>query len=1191
MNQESIFAAALEKGDPAERAAFLDEACAGDPGLRRRVEALLQSHDEAGSFLEQPALAQPAGTAKEEEGDAGATRTGVPGGGGDELALDFLSPPQRPGGLGRLGHYEILEVVGRGGMGVVLKAFDEALQRVVAIKVMAPQLAATASARKRFTREAQAAAAVRDEHVVDIHAVEEVDGLPYLVMEYIDGVSLQERLDRDGPLELKEVLRIGMQTAAGLAAAHAQGLIHRDVKPANILLENGVQRVKITDFGLARAVDDASLTQSGVIAGTPQYMAPEQARGEVVDPRADLFSLGSVLYAMCTGRPPFRARSVMAVLKRVCEDTPRPPREINPDVPDWLCAIIGKAHAKDPTQRFQSAQEVADLLGQHLLHLQQPGAAPLPPPVERPAPPRTKERSRALPWVLLAAGVAGLGCCALSVPVLLTFGWVTTWSEESRPPSPVSVEAAAPGGEGAVLRPGPPVPDAVLEPGQGVPAVRARATLAGHVLTAPTVAFSPDGKTLATADRAGKVYIWDAATGEKLASFQAHGGTIWSLAYSPDGKLLASASWDHTAKVWDAATRELRTTLQGHTDRLWWVGFAPDGKTLATASEDTTARIWDATQGNEQRLLEHGAPVYCAVFRPDGKLLATSTASGLIRLWDTPTWQCRTRLEGHASGVRLAFSPDGQTLASGSQDWTVGLWDVSKGRKVASLTGFQEPLEGVAFSPDGKLLATAGGNWRDLKVPGEVTIWDVAARRRLARVVGHASCVHAVALSPDGKTLASASDDRTVKLWDLSRFTPSGAGAAKPAVAQPFVHLARGDKAERTFATLAEAAAAAADGDTIEVRGDGPFASQPIHVAAGKALTIRAGEGFRPVINLQPKESNAEDPLVEKDAPLVLEGLTLQRLPPWQGGRGHPERNALLLAWKVPIRVANCRFLTKAPCVGIWASESPVCDLRNCEFGGPDLHAAVDWTSPPGGILSLENCLLLAGPHGLVIHQKSADGKGRSVRLTHNTLSAYVLLEYWLWAPVQDALAHAKDESGRSLRIEANANLFDTPGHVLDFKQIDQPKPLAAQEAETALPRLVSWRERRNIYPARPHRLLLLSSAGSGEVLRSPASPSGVATTAEWGRYWGEEQNDAAHGIVRYQGGDVRARATSNPEQIRATDFRLENPTAGKGEGEGGRDLGADVDLVGPGAAYGRWKQTPEYRQWLKDAGEGEGGS
>src|SRR5262249_4625282 len=212
--------------------------------------------------------------------------------------LSFLSPAGEPGSLGRLDHYEVLEVVGKGGTGVVLRARDIKLMRVVALKVLAAPLAASGTARQRFAREARAAAAVRDDHVVAIHAVEDDGPVPYLVMEFIDGRNLEGLLRRTGPLEVKEVLRIGMQVAKGLAAAHHQGLIHRDIKPANILLENGVQRVKLTDFGLARAVDDASLTQSGIIAGTPDYMSPEQANGDPVDYRSDLFSLGSVLYAL-----------------------------------------------------------------------------------------------------------------------------------------------------------------------------------------------------------------------------------------------------------------------------------------------------------------------------------------------------------------------------------------------------------------------------------------------------------------------------------------------------------------------------------------------------------------------------------------------------------------------------------------------------------------------------------------------------------------------------------------------------------------------------------------------------------------------------------------------------------------------------------------------------------------------------
>jgi serine/threonine-protein kinase len=337
-----------------------------------------------------------------------------------EVPLDFLGPPGRPGRLGRLGRYEVVEVVGRGGMGVVLKALDPALNRFVAIKVLAPQWAGSGAARERFAREARAAAAVRHENVVAIHGVDEVRGLPYLVMEYVHGTSLQQRLDRTGPLAVKEVLRIGTQAAAGLAAAHAQGIVHRDVKPANILLENGVERVKLTDFGLARAADDASLTQSGVIAGTPLYMAPEQARGEPVDPRADLFSLGSVLYLLCTGRPAFRAGGTLAVLKRVCEDAPRPIREVNPDVPAWLAEIVAVLHAKGPADRFQSAEELRQLLADHLAHLQHPGRVPAPPGRRRPA--RRAGRRRAVALVALGVLlVAGLVVAAVAGPAVLAW--------------------------------------------------------------------------------------------------------------------------------------------------------------------------------------------------------------------------------------------------------------------------------------------------------------------------------------------------------------------------------------------------------------------------------------------------------------------------------------------------------------------------------------------------------------------------------------------------------------------------------------------------------------------------------------------------------------------------------------------------------------------------------------------------
>lgn len=263
-------------------------------------------------------------------------------------------------------------------MGVVFKAFDTELNRPVAIKVLAPFVAGSGAARQRFAREARAAAAVVHEHVVAIHNVETDEESPFLVMPFVAGDSLQARLDREGALDVCEVLRIGMQTAAGLAAAHAQGLVHRDVKPSNILLEEGVERTLLTDFGLARANDDASLTHTGYHPGTPQYMSPEQARGDAVDARSDLFSLGSVLYTMCTGRPPFRAETAFGILRRITDTEPRPLREINPTIPIWLEGIVQKLQAKSLADRFQTASDVAELLEECLAHVQQPTTVQLP---------------------------------------------------------------------------------------------------------------------------------------------------------------------------------------------------------------------------------------------------------------------------------------------------------------------------------------------------------------------------------------------------------------------------------------------------------------------------------------------------------------------------------------------------------------------------------------------------------------------------------------------------------------------------------------------------------------------------------------------------------------------------------------------------------------------------------------------
>ncbi|MCA9183528.1 MAG: serine/threonine protein kinase, partial [Planctomycetales bacterium] len=317
----------------------------------------------------------------------------------------WLDPTDDPFMMGRFAGYEIVGIIGHGGMGIVLKGLERSLNRYVAIKILAPRLATNATARLRFAREARAAAAVLHENVVAIHRVAEAHGLPFLVMPYFVGESLQQRIDRAGPLSLQSSLRIGVQIAHGLAAAHAQGLVHRDIKPANIMLEPGVERVQITDFGLARAVDDAALTMTGIIAGTPQYMSPEQASGAAVDARSDIFSLGCLLFACLTGSSPYRAKTSGETLLKLRQGRQTSLREVEPSLPAWVADLLAGFLRTTPANRFQTASQVAAILEQCVLHVQSPNNQL----------PKTLSKSRWLTgWIVVALVGAATGLILLS---------------------------------------------------------------------------------------------------------------------------------------------------------------------------------------------------------------------------------------------------------------------------------------------------------------------------------------------------------------------------------------------------------------------------------------------------------------------------------------------------------------------------------------------------------------------------------------------------------------------------------------------------------------------------------------------------------------------------------------------------------------------------------------------------------
>lgn len=321
----------------ADRRAFLTVACDGDPELRREVDRLLAAYE----WMDEPV-----------------TRLS---GHDDEPGF---APPTAEGDVGRLGKYRVMKALGRGGMGLVYLAFDERLERQVALKVMLPHVAADASAKARFLREARAAARISSDHVVQIFEADEIDGVPFIAQQYLQGCPLHQHLQEGGPPSVRQVVRVARETAVGLAAAHALGLVHRDIKPANIWLEGG-GRVKILDFGLAKPVEvvgDDHITPTGAVLGTPAYMAPEQGMGKSVDGRADLFSLGCVLYQLVTGRVPFARTTLMGTLTAVATEEPTAVRELNPRVPPDLATLVHRLMAKEADDRPASATEVADEL-------------------------------------------------------------------------------------------------------------------------------------------------------------------------------------------------------------------------------------------------------------------------------------------------------------------------------------------------------------------------------------------------------------------------------------------------------------------------------------------------------------------------------------------------------------------------------------------------------------------------------------------------------------------------------------------------------------------------------------------------------------------------------------------------------------------------------------------------------------
>jgi WD40 repeat protein len=574
------------------------------------------------------------------------------------------------------------------------------------------------------------------------------------------------------------VAHLGVQAAEALEHAHAEGVIHRDVKPANLLVD-AKGKLWVTDFGLAQFQSQASLTLTGDLVGTVRYMSPEQALGKrsVVDQRTDVYSLGVTLYELLTLEPAFAGGDRQELLRQIALEEPRSPRRITKAVPAELETIVLKAMAKAPEERYATAQELADDLKRFL--------------EDKPIRARRPSlRQRAVKWArrhktVVRAAIVVLVLAVVALAVIAALIWRSLERErqalerERQDSYFQRITLAEREWEANNLSRMEQLLKDCPEDLRGwewyylkrlrhksLPPLR-------HDGAVHSVAFSPNGDCFASSDQEGFVKVWDAQTGQQLAFFRAHPDHAHSVAFSLDGARLATGGWDRTVKVWDlnAIRRGQETSpLQRLKHNFWVVSvvFSPDGQRLAVATgkadELGEVKIWDTATGQELfSLWGHGARANCVVFSPEGGRLATASADRTVRVWDARTGQENLTLRGHGQMVHcVAFSPDSRRLASAGYDRVVRVWDVTTGQQIRELRDHNWVIHCVAFSPDNRHVATAGED-------STVRVWDVTTgQETIAPPLKHTGRAVGVVFSPDCRRLVSGSLDRTAKVWDVA---------------------------------------------------------------------------------------------------------------------------------------------------------------------------------------------------------------------------------------------------------------------------------------------------------------------------------------------------------------------------------------------------------------------------------------
>jgi WD40 repeat protein len=652
----------------------------------------------------------------------------------------------RPSGL--LGDYELLEELGQGGMGRVYKARQRSLGRVVALKVIRAGAPVTEADRLRFRTEAEAAARLDHPNIVPVYEVGEHEGQPYIAARYIAGGPLSRHLDRyyDDP---RAAAALVAALARAVHHAHQRGVLHRDLKPGNVLLEwraedTGAPVPHIVDFGLARLLDqDSALTRTGDLLGTPSYMAPEQTGGSAaaITTATDIHGLGAILYALLTGLAPFAGPTVLETLAQVREHDPDSPRRLNPRVARDLETICLTCLEKEPRRRYGSALALAEDLESWLAH--RPIAA-------RPA----TTRERLAKWVRRRPAVAAFA--GLSAVVVLAILAGTLWHAH------VLGEALA---DSDRLRHEGLAREARLRDFLYVADMR-QAKEAWDSGDLPHLAELLDRHRPADgeADRRGFEWYWLRwCLGTQVGTLKAHDGGLLCAAVSPDDRFLVTGDRKGVVKVWDLASRQPIGTLSGHSDEVQRAVFSPDGRTLATGSADRTVRLWDVATWTERACLRggHDITVTSVAFSPDCKLLASAGRDFRIVLWELPQGRAVRSWQAHDGVVHdVAFTPDGRTLVSVGVGKVVRFWDVASGAAKASCACPADLLN-IALSPDGKTLAVGGYG-------SHVSLCTERSTGKPTADLPVSWTVRCLAFAPSGSQLVAACDSGMLRVWDVA---------------------------------------------------------------------------------------------------------------------------------------------------------------------------------------------------------------------------------------------------------------------------------------------------------------------------------------------------------------------------------------------------------------------------------------